>query len=231
MGCWFYPNNATSAGIIMAMTDPGSGGDRLALIAQGNVGGDPLRLLVDEASTSTYDSSSGYSANTWHHALGVMTSSTQAVYLDGTNKGTGTDSYGSLTITDSYIGAWSRLGLGVANHFDGRITHAAFWDVALTDAEAALLGAGISPLFIRPQSLVAYYPLYGHYSPEVDYMGGQDMSVSGASGASVLGPPVYMPSSGIVIPGASGGGGGTPSDPANPGIPTGVSFLSGFTSI
>lgn len=34
----------------------------------------------------------------------------------------------------------------------------ASWNVVLTDAEIVALAAGISPLFIRPQNLIAYSP-------------------------------------------------------------------------
>jgi hypothetical protein len=35
----------------------------------------------------------------------------------------------------------------------------AIWSAALTDAEAAILALGISPLLVRPASLAAYWPM------------------------------------------------------------------------
>ena len=53
----------------------------------------------------------------------------------------------------------------------GHIAEAAIWNVALTAAEVTVLAKGVSPLFIRRQNLVAYWPLYGLHSPETDFSG------------------------------------------------------------
>ena len=44
-----------------------------------------------------------------------------------------------------------------------RFTHVAgaTWNVELTEAEMAVLAAGICPIYVRPESLVAYLPLLG----------------------------------------------------------------------
>lgn len=44
---------------------------------------------------------------------------------------------------------------------DGSYGEVAFYDVALTTAEIKALASGVSPLRIRPQNLVVYYPLSG----------------------------------------------------------------------
>jgi hypothetical protein len=74
----------------------------------------------------------------------------------------------------------------------GQIAHPAIWNVALTDAEVAMLGAGISPLRVRPQSLVMYLPYLGRNGPEIDIINGRTLAVTGAA-ASSNEPPVRFP--------------------------------------
>ena len=50
----------------------------------------------------------------------------------------------------------------------GDLAEAAVWNVALTDAEVAALARGIHPFLIRPDALVAYWPILGRYSPEIN---------------------------------------------------------------
>jgi len=56
------------------------------------------------------------------------------------------------------------------------LAEAGLWDAALTDAEVAILGVGYSPLFVRPQSLVAYWPLVRDAK---DRVGGYDLTAGG----------------------------------------------------
>jgi hypothetical protein len=80
-----------------------------------------------------------------------------------------------------------RTAIGTTNDgtdfMSGDIAEAAMWDVALGDDEVLMLGVGFSPLCIRPQSLVAYWPLVGRHSPEIDMIGKFDMTVTGAAAA------------------------------------------------
>lgn len=76
--------------------------------------------------------------------------------------------------------------------WDGRLAEFAVWDAILTPAEMAALGQGVSPLLIRPQSLVSYVPLLGGQSPEPDWKIAGGATVSGATAATH--PRVFKPS-------------------------------------
>ena len=93
------------------------------------------------------------------------------------------------------------------NFLDGRVGEAAIWNVTLGDAEHAILAAGFSPLFVRPQSLVRYYPIIGRTSPEIELMGGFDLTVTGAVASEH--PPIILPARAavVMIPAAAAGGG------------------------
>ncbi len=56
----------------------------------------------------------------------------------------------------------------------------AIWNVALTDSEIATLAEGVSPLRVRRDALVYYCPIGGQ-SPEIDIIGGVNMTVTGTT--------------------------------------------------
>ena len=54
----------------------------------------------------------------------------------------------------------------VGTFCSGSWLKAAEWDVVLTDVEIEALGRGISPVFIRPDHLVWFWPLYPQFNEE-----------------------------------------------------------------
>lgn len=198
MACWFNSDDVANGQGIMSVCDDTSDNDYFALVASGNVGGDPVQASsrstaegADNAATTT-----GYSANTWHHAAGVFTNSTsRAAFIDGGSKGTNTAANTPAASDQMGIGAIARPT--VFFYFSGRIAEAAIWSAALSDAEVAVLATGISPLFVRPASLVAYWPLMGLLSPEPDIIGKYSMTLNAAPTAGDHVPITYpiMPQS------------------------------------
>ena len=88
-------------------------------------------------------------------------------------------------------------------YFTGKIAHAAVWDVALTDNEiqyglynqlTAAKRSGGSPLRVRPESLMGYWPIHGMQDPEPNIAGNSigSFTVNGPPAASG-GPPVPAP--------------------------------------
>src|SRR3990167_536919 len=67
-----------------------------------------------------------------------------------------------------------------AGYHDGRVAEVGFWKRILTSDERALLAKGGSPLAL-PGSRLAYWPLIGRFSPEIDVVGGFDLTVTGAT--------------------------------------------------
>jgi hypothetical protein len=114
-----------------------------------------------------------YVANTWYHCVAVFAASDNRVlYVNGSSAANAVTSvaFGSHEVTT--IG--TRLLTGVPNSpFSGRICDAAIWDVALTASEAQIFMDSFSPLFIRPQSLSAYWPLL---RTDQDRVGGYHMT-------------------------------------------------------
>ena len=116
------------------------------------------------------------STGTECHLCGIETStSSRAVVLNGdwANRGTNTTSI-TTTLNATRIGQ----ALAIVPMY-GDLSEVAVWDVALTQYEVEALADRMSPLLIRPSSLVAYWPLIGRYSPELDLVGGYEMTVTG----------------------------------------------------
>lgn len=99
---------------------------------------------------------------TWHQYAGVFEASTRIeLYANGASLATDTTS-----VPASLHNGTAPFHIGTqfdptnsVNFFTGDIADVAVWSAALSDEEIAMLGAGFSPLFVRPGSLAFYAPL------------------------------------------------------------------------
>jgi hypothetical protein len=114
---------------------------------------------VFDGGYSQASSASAPSINTWSHAAGVFsTTSNRIAYLNGTAGTANTVSRPNLTNINS-------IGIGAVNrpssieYFIGLSADVGIWNVALTAAEIASLAKGMACDKVRPQSLVFYAPL------------------------------------------------------------------------
>lgn len=110
-----------------------------------------------------YDSvaiASSLSADTWY-GLGVSYGSNVLnSYLNGALSATGAAADPvSSGGTPKVAALAGRYGSG--DFTAGHLADLAIWDVVLTAVEWAALGAGVSPLLIRPQSLKIWWPFIG----------------------------------------------------------------------
>jgi hypothetical protein len=160
MACWFYPNNATANLTLMAMapiwgnSNPGF----YVMAANGSVAGDPIQIGTDALGNTVASSTAGFTANNWHHACGVFTSTTsRTVYLDGGNSATNTFNYSpNSPVQGLRIGQFLQ---GFERRMNGRIAEVGIWNAALTAEEIASLAKGMTCDKVRPQNLVFYAPL------------------------------------------------------------------------
>ena len=178
---WFRSNDATTAQTIISLGVSGSDTDRIQLQMEGTVAGDILRLSVNAANPSSFaDSTTGMTANKWHHGCGSDDGTTLSCYIDGGSKGTASSDDDPSGLDVTYIGT-RRLSGSLGGYWSGDLAECAIWNVVLSDAEVAELATGVCPLFVRPDNLVAYWPVIGAQSPEPDWVGGYNMTVSGAT--------------------------------------------------
>jgi hypothetical protein len=202
LACWGYCDEDGTAPTAMSIGDKDSTSFWVRLTFKGNDAGDPILFqgFDDIGANFAASTSTGFSVNTWHHLCAVAASSTSwNVLIDGGSKGTDTTSAAAWTSIDhAAIGVIARSSLGA--YMSGRLAEAAIWSAALTDPEVATLAAGYSPLFVRPASLVAYWPLIGRTSPEIDIVGGYDMTLTNSPTTAAHSRIIYPGAQSIMMP-------------------------------
>lgn len=154
---WF--RTTTTSGFQRVATWQTSGADTIASILLNYPSAGRVANQTYKVGVNALPSISGMSANTWHHAAVVSQATSNTVYLDGVQGSTGT------YMDPSFSGVtYFHLGYTPSTqYFSGQVADVGVYSVALTAAEIGALSDGYTPIEIRPQSLVAYYPLGGHY--------------------------------------------------------------------
>lgn len=198
----FYANDANTNYYIWTQADTTgvAPANAYALFLNGSVAGDKVGFFSYRSEYSEALTSTGFSANTWHHAAGRSLVNTDiAVLIDGGSKGTAAGpSVNPIDIDNCLIGGLLYADSAVQGTMDGYIAEVATWNVELTDAEVAVLATGVHPFAVRPQSLVSYLPLIGRTSPEIDIVGGYDMTLNGGP-TTAAHPPVMYPVSPMMV--------------------------------
>lgn len=178
MACWFNLLDVTTTHFLLAIINysAGASGGYFALEARGNSPGDYLRANVFDGGAGPYaETAAGYSSSTWHHGCAVFATNTdRRVYLDGANKGTNAGASNTPPGLDSTSIGTAYRADNPAVYTDGSMAEVVIWNAALTDAEVAVLATGIRPIRVRPQNLVAYWPLVR--DQDYDLVGGYDMT-------------------------------------------------------
>jgi hypothetical protein len=158
---------------------------------------------AEEAGTANAVGATALSVGTWYSCVALFVSATdRQVYRDGVQDGTNaTSKTPSITTPLLRVGLNSNASPG--NPALGSLAEIAVWSVALTVDEIAAL-VHVSPLVIRPQSLVSYIPLLE--SGTIDLVA-PAATVTGTLTKDNDHPRViYHRRRGILVPFAAGGG-------------------------
>ena len=192
MACWFNSTDLTLGQALINITDNSSTTNYFTMLAHGTLTGDPVTALTRGGGVNqTAMSSTGFSSGVWHHACAVYaSSSSQAAYIDGGSKGTNSGTSNPTGIDDLNIGRAGDSTPGA--YMEGKIAEAAIWNVALTDAEVASLGAGFSPLIVHPKNLIFYAPLIR--DEDRDIIGGLALAPTAGPTIGTHVPIIYPPS-------------------------------------
>ena len=171
-GCFWRPANITTQSEYFYIGEGAASATWIALGSRSD--GSDFRARYRWATSEHFYVWGGIlTANTWHHTVArISANDDHDIFTDGSKVD------GSLNKTvppnlDTIT--FGRLGdLSPSNYADGAVAEAFIYNVALTDDEIAALSAGYSPLFIRPQSLQAYWPLIR--DGDKDRLGGYDLT-------------------------------------------------------
>jgi hypothetical protein len=158
IACWMNKPATNTAGVIVG-TFRNTGSDWYGFYLYAS---STAKVNASAANNNVFaeaQSTTSYSANTWHHVCGVYSSNTsRTIYLDGAGSATNTTSLTPTLIDIVSIAAARKSGF-VDNYLNGSLAEVAIWNAALTEPEVKSLSAGMSPKLVRPQSLVLYVPL------------------------------------------------------------------------
>ena len=155
--CWAKPARRKTGYIMTA----DNGSNTAAGWALWAASGGKFRLRW-EASYITGTSVYPASNSGWYHLAGVWQYGTRSLYVNGTSEASNTSNRDMvLGNADCFYIGNTRLD----SYFEGSIAECAAYSVVLTPAEIATLAAGFSPLFVRPDKLVGYWPLGGPLTP------------------------------------------------------------------
>lgn len=157
--CFFRPNLLTTTGVLVGIFATNDDGHYLMF--RGATAGDPLSASSNDSGVSAAEAvtgTSGITSGVWYHGAAVYAATNdRRVFLDGVKSTNSTNVTPSGFVRTS-VGAF--MGAANSTFFDGDIAEVAIWNVALTDDEIASLSRGLSPLKVRPASLVFYVPLW-----------------------------------------------------------------------
>lgn len=206
LACLFNSDDDTAGQTLMQVTDTAGGTDYHRIALRGDAGGDLLEARSRNGGGVAL-TTTGFSANTRHHACGVFAANNdRAIFIDGGSKGTDTTVSNDAGLDAVSIGRSGDASPG--NYMSGSIAEAAIWDVALTDVEVAILAAGYSPLFVRPQNLVAYWALIR--DEDQDRVGGYDMTPFNTPTIAAHPPVLYPAPQSIIVPAIVAAGANVP---------------------
>lgn len=172
LACWWQPVSATVANPIFGISN--SGGD--AFYLSQNSSSKILATTTHPSILASATTSTSVTAGAWCHVCGSFTSSTsRAAYLNGGGKGTNGTVQTPSGLTQIEVGHTTVSGGSYAN---GNIAECAIWNIVLTDNDVADLANGIPAWMIRPDALVFYAPLLHGYSPEIELIGANNLTLT-----------------------------------------------------
>ena len=208
--CWYYPD-AVGDSIFQWLGPIGdaSGSTDYQYIGFDSIDDatNPQKMRIVHRNGSTYRAWTGntWTNSAWNHCFGSFDTSNRVVVLNGdwANRGTSTDTLAfNPNNAQMNIGGVRAGGLWQTSRADGYIAEVAMWDVELTQAEVERLAAGLSPLFIRPASLVYYAPMRdwasNNYPAVVNPSSIALAPLEDAPSSAEIHPPIIYPSNNVL---------------------------------
>lgn len=197
MACWANFDGVQQPGIMAICLEATSNLKGHAILTYN----DTVRAVTQNVTFGEAVTTGTFSPGSWFHACGVWSAdNARAAYVNGGGKGTNsTNITAPATPNRTMIGAYY-YNSSVVGFVNGKVAEAAIWSLALSDAEVALLASGVSPLFVKPEALLAYWPLIIYDAvQEMNVVSHQTLGAAN-SPASYPHPPILRTSSPFAIP-------------------------------
>lgn len=211
MACWANLANLTHTANLVAIIDESAGANYFSLLADGNneYGGTDNAVVCDVGTGIFAKSTGTYTASAWHHFAATSSGmASRFAWLNGTAGPESTSTRSPSGWNRTGIGAF-RVGSSTFSPINGSIAEVGIWNVVLTAAEMAMLADGYAPCLVRPDALVAHWPLIGRMaSPEQDRWGNFHMTITGTMAQASHPPNIkYSVPVRVFVKAAAGGGG------------------------
>lgn len=188
MACWFKPV-ATNVAYGFVTIDIGNSNERFTLLGSAGATGNVRVAISGSGITNVTSTTSTYTAGVWNHAGGTFNINTGAItpYLNGIASGAAS----SFRVPSGLDRV--RIGATAAGAFmNGDMAEIGIWNVDLSAADMAVLALGVSPLLVRRDALVGYWPLRRGSSPEIDLMSTRTAALTGTPSVSAH-PRILLP--------------------------------------
>lgn len=158
-GGWFNPDGF--GGFMMALADT-AGAENYLGMSLTAVSGTLNATARNGANFRIWTTTAGASTGVWQHLFVVFTDATTCIaYIDGVSTGAYSDTTNTTPAGIDSLSIGVLLRSSAVAFYDGKGAETAIWSVALSALDVASLAAGYCPLLVRPQSLVAYWPMFG----------------------------------------------------------------------
>ena len=195
---WFYALD-TTGGMLINIGDSDGGGTRNNIYI--SLSTNTVDLIQFRGGAFLYRSTTAtYSINTWHHAVGMIeTGGKGYVSLDGNTIVSSAAYFGAAALSGldtTAIGAFIEPNGTFSNYCNAHLSMGAIWSNTIPIADINALADGYTPLLIREDVLESYWPLIGRTSPEIDVVGGYNMTLS-------ANPPAIADNPRIIYPGVA----------------------------
>lgn len=143
---------------------------------------------------NTASTSNTFTDGSWFHACGVFASATdRRAFVNGGGKATNASSQTPSGLDRISVGCQD-ISSGTSTIPSGSlVAELAIWNIALADADVALLAAGYSPKVIQPANLIAYWPVIGDWTPEIELIAGLSLSIQGSLSQGAHPPAQLLP--------------------------------------
>ena len=193
MACWFnVTNDLTNGNTLICLDRCGSNGF-FRLACNGTIANDPIVAHKQSTGgTAGISKINNYPTLSWHHGAAVFNATNKrTVYLDGTPGTTNTSSISAASPTKTRIGATCSSSGSPIQLTIGSIANVGIWNVVLTGDEILSLASGLACSFVRPDALIAWYPLFNS-DGDVDWWSQYNMTA--------VASPTYTDDPGIIMP-------------------------------